>query len=210
MSGSKVKLRYQELRSFTEKNANLGRKAYLLYADRYPFGFLYASPMAYTVAWDGVFDFSKLEEEVFVSLPKHIASEEKALTAEQVKNRDLVSVSFILSTEYGSELVKRVLVKYGEYEQYKKILDEINKISFVRYDIHDAEVTPPFEYSFTAQKSSQLPIVNGELSVKLPKYQSFSEELLKWILDHHTSLEKLEDKIDMGHFVGTISNIVKM
>jgi len=184
---------YKELTDFSKRNAELGRRAYLLDVGTLPFGFLYVSPAIYTIAWNGALDFSQLESEALYNLPMHLSPEKIQLSPEEPKIRSGTEASLVLSGEFD-KLVTYYLGNPTQYAEYRMALQNPGNVSFARHDVYNTWGGPL--YSFTAENPQRVPTSDSELAVKLLKSHPFSINLLDWILARHAQGELLRSELD--------------
>jgi hypothetical protein len=198
-------LRFEELQEFSKKNEELGRKAFLLDVFGERFGFLYINPVAYTLAWSGSIDFGGLHTEALYNLPRLILLQGFEFFFITGIRRIAVTVSFILNND-NSKLEEYHLENVEQWDAYMRALERPRSILFARYDIHTWEPEPSLIYSFTAENSKSVEKDFGELAIKLPKSQQFSELLLEWIIHHHSEKVFFDRMVDRGIFIDTLSN----
>lgn len=185
-----------EVQPFEEAHA--GEEVYLLDVFGVRFGFLYVTRWASTLGWSGTLRFSRLENEVLENLSFLISAEKKW------RARNAINVFFALANKSSIECN---LEKPEDFTKYKYILRQFNQISFVRYDVTNTSIVSPLVYSFTAENPDWLDTKDGELTIKLPKYQPWSANILNWIIEHHSSATFLKNKVDLQEISATLSKL---
>jgi hypothetical protein len=156
-----------------------------------PFGFLYIRPEARTLGWQGAFNFTSLTSEALERLPSYIEPDWTP-----TRTQDSIMVSLI---RQAGELTVYDLRQEEQYNQYQDIVkqpEEIDKISFVRYDVQHPSTPSTLQYSFTAENPRWHPATGNELTILLPRSQSWSSKLLEWVIEHHIEASLLRKRLD--------------
>lgn len=191
-----------EVQPFEEAHAE--EEVYLLDVSGVRFGFLYVTRWASTLGWNGTLRFSKLESEALEHLSSLISAGKKQLVPNELRARNAINVYFAIANESSVECE---LKKPGDFSKYIYVLNKFNQISFVRYDVQDTSVASPLVYSFTAENPDWLATNDGELTIKLPKSQPWSANLLRWVTEHHSAATFLKDKVDLQDTSATLSKL---
>jgi hypothetical protein len=198
----KETIRPTEIQPFEE--AHPGEEVYLLDVAEVRFGFLYVTPWASTLGWNGTFDFSRVEIEVFDELSTRISDGQDRLVPNESRARNATVVYLATSNESS---VDCDLKEPEAFQRYKDELENFSQISFIRYDVQDTSATSPLVYSFTAENPPWVATHESELTIKLPKFQSWSARLLEWVTEHHSANTIIKDKIDLKDFSATLSKL---
>jgi hypothetical protein len=183
MPATQAILRVQEVPGYAQahpKQAN--DKALLIDWDGKPVALLYVTPATYTIAWEGVVAFERLEDEVAGAL--------EALGWVGVRLREdawrgRISAALVIpGPDDSDELVKCRLGVAEEYTRYSNLMDHPLAISFARYDVFDNVAAQSF-FSFIAENAALRQGLESEVALKLSKSQKWTEGLLRWVLAHH-------------------------
>ncbi len=192
MLASPAPIDIHSFEEFSHQYAGQGEQAYLLNVDGQLFLRVYVMPDTYTLAWNGVIDFSKLTGQILYALPRtmHGPGNGSVHTPPAFLPKTIrylikaTTVSLIIS----GQVETYSLVNPLEYRAYKKILrDKSADIRFARFDIRNRALRRDrmFEYTFTASNPDVLGSEASELTILMPKPQTWSSNLIGWILKHH-------------------------
>lgn len=187
----------EEVTKFSSEHPS--EKFYLLNTPEMPFGFFYVSPETCTLGWQGTLNFFSLDQEVLQRLPSYIVPGWIPLATE-----DTAKVSLILQT---NELVQYDLNQEKQYFQYKTTIENPERISFVRYDIQHKSEPSSIQYSFTAENPNWQPTPSSELTILLPRSQRWSDDLVGWVIEHHTAAQYFREQNRSEALLTTITKL---
>src|SRR5260370_6184508 len=163
-----------------------------------PFGFFYVSPDVSTLIWQGVLDFSALDDEALRGLPSLI---DRQFTS--FNQSDTGKVTLILK---ASDLIVFNAFQPVGYDQYiHTIQTAADDISFIRYDVRHVSAPVPLEYSFTAENPRWSETQSSELTILLPNSQPWTEELSGWVIDHHVEARTFRQLLNPINIVETLT-----
>lgn len=172
-----------------------------------PFGYFFVDNSASTLVWNGTVDFSSFLLRALQEIPYQILK--KRLGYSEIA--EATTVSFILSP---NKLVEYELKYPAFMREYERIFEDPSDILFARYDMH-GNLVLPFDYSFTAENPLALNSEQGELAIRLPNPEDWTQTLwtpalLKWII-HHTINPALARQVNWKHgsaMLEYLSNLV--
>jgi hypothetical protein len=207
-------IQFEELKKYSETHADLNWRGYSISIDQEPFTFLFVGPEAYTLAWNGRVDFSKIDDEALLYLPVQLFSE-------PVSSQDEIDVSFIVA-DYRDILTQYSLNDPEELSRYKKDVRIYTQLLFARYDVNWSR---SHSYSFIAQNAERArPAFRirsvdvghfqrvrkdyNELAVKLARGYSISEKLLMWIVERHVD-EKMHWRLTDGMNLTLCADLIR-
>ncbi len=176
-------INYQDLTGRAEEIEEHGAQVFKLEVESLHFGFLYLTPATYTLAWNGLLDFGRVDAEAAGFLYQRLDEQKKSFL-EISHYRFETMVSLIIR----DRLFKYTLNDPNQRNQYREMLRDGGSISFIRYDFIVRE--SPLRFSFTAENPHNTPANDCELAVMLPRSQPISEGLLRWVISHHASFQK--------------------
>ena|GEM_PF-5195801 len=200
---------YQDLTESSEESNEQGIKVFKLEVDDIPFGFLYLTDESYTLAWDGLLDFKRVDDEAqsffYTQLDqlKHSDPQRSFLGLPVKKFTTLISL--IIS----DKLVKYTLREkdQDQIDKFKNLLRQANEISFIRFDF--LLRNPQFKCSFTAENPHSTRYRDCELAVMLPRSQAITRSFLRWVIKRHASSEELrKHEIDLKSSGAELSKLV--
>lgn len=183
---------------FTEAEQECRARAFDLAVDNLPLMFVYATKDSYSVAWDGVLDFSQLDVEALDRLPSKLASFQWSDGRNIV--REAARVSFLV----GSDVIELKLRVPENHLRYQELLEGM-EFSLVRYDIDSDSL----RYSFTAER----PLVErqiGELAVMRPSAEPITPKFLRWVLDRHIAGDQIRAGVSEKHILVTLNSLVQV
>jgi hypothetical protein len=160
------------------------------------FGHLYLSQDTYTLTWDGTLDFKHINDSALFFLYKQLdyikttfdfrEKYKRKFSLEKYKTR----VCFVVSGR-----LKKFHFDYSaEPDDYKKLLDDPDQISFARYDFEFRSM--PFWCSLTADNPQGTSFKDRELAFMVPRSQPITKSLLWWIVKNHVSIRELKLRLD--------------
>lgn len=196
-------LHVQEVPGYVQahpKQAN--DKALLVDWDGRPFALLYVTPTAYTLAWEGVVAFDRLEAEVTGAL-KAFGQADVSLSAPAWRNQ--TSAAFVFQRQDDSDkLMKYRLDRSREFTLYSQAMTDPLAISFVRYDFSENTQSSPF-FSFIAENAALQQGLGNEVALKLPRHHKWTEALLEWVVAHHRQGNLLTQELMQGPSVSALN-----
>lgn len=165
-----------------------------------PFGFFYVSPDVSTLIWQGILNFSELDQEALWNLPPRI---DRFMSFNSFNQSDTGKVTLILEAR---NLVEFNVFQGEQHDQYIRTLQAAaDAISFARYDVRGVSAPVPFEYSFTAENPRWSATQSSELTILLPNSQPWTEALSDWVLDHHVEARTFRQRLNPIDIVETLS-----
>jgi hypothetical protein len=191
-----------EIHEYTRTHPDLPKdRAYVVDWHGAPFGLLYVTPTAYTLAWDGSVSFANLEKEVSRVLE---AVWDHSVNLRDTAWRERTSVALVFPRSKDSdELVKYRLSEPDQQERYADAMKNPSAISFARYDFSENTRSAPF-FSFIANNVALAqPGVDNELALKLSK--SMTERLLMWVIAHHRESARLSQEVEVAASVSILN-----
>lgn len=156
-------------------------RGYSFSIDQEPVANVFVGPEAYTLAWNGSIDFSKIEDQALITLPVRLYSRFVS-----PQDQSIINVSLAISEH--SNIVKYSLSDPIQATRYREDLKSYHRVVFARYDVN-WEHSPA--YSFIAEnpesgvRSRPRTRDYNELAIKLSRTYSLSNAVLEWIFEHH-------------------------
>jgi hypothetical protein len=182
-------------------------KALLVDWDGRPFALLYITPTAYTLAWEGVVAFDRLEAEVTGAL-KAFGQADVSLSTPAWRNR--TSVAFVFQRQDDSdELVKYHLGRSREFTLYSQAMTDPLAISFARYDFSES-IQSGYFFSFIAENPALQPGLGNEVALKLPRHHKWTDALLEWVIMHHRQSNLLTQELMQGPSVSALNQYLEI
>ena len=193
---------YRNLTEPTEEIEEQGAQVYKLDVDNIPLGFLYLTPDSYTLAWNGLLDFRKVDDEARGFFYRQLDEQKKSFFEVSHYNHE-TKVSLIVK----DRLLKYSLNDPEQLREYAELLRRDGAVSFIRYDFLVRE--SPLRFGFTAENPHGTPHDDCELAVMLPRSQPVTRSLLRWIISRHTLSRHLRElDIDLKASGDRLSELV--
>ncbi len=207
MPATQSALRIQEVPGYTQTHpGRADDKALRVEWDGIPLGLLYVTPTAFTLAWEGIVAFDRLEAEVAGSLT---ALGLTGVTFDRAPWRDRTTVAFVFPRKDDSdELVKYHLSESGDYARYSRDMTNSLAIAFARYDLSGVGQPPRAPFSFIAENASLRQGLESEVALKLGRNEKWSEKLLEWVLAHHRRGNLLRKEVALKPSVSVLNQYV--
>src|SRR5713226_8629297 len=101
-----------------------GEEVFLLDVAEVRLGFLYVTPWATTLGWNGIFDFSRAEIEALHELSFHVSGGQDRLVPDEARARNATVVYLAISNESS---VDCDLNKPEEFKQYQDELEDFSR-----------------------------------------------------------------------------------
>lgn len=166
------------------------------------FSYLYLLEDVYTLAWTGSLDFKYLDDTARFFLYKQI-DDLKPTFLNFSYQKYVTQVSLIVADK---------LIKYSyEYsrqpDEYRQILVQPKRIAFARYDFRIG--SSPLSFSFTAENPEATPSGDSEIAVSLPRSRPLTKRLLRWIVGHHRSHNRLNLAVDYHNMPPALTKVIE-
>ncbi len=197
-----------KIADITEHNAENGIEVFSLEVGPVHFGHLYLAQDTYTLTWDGTLDFKHIDDTAHLFLYKQLDYLKSALDFGEKYKRKFslekyrTNVCFIVS----DRLIKFHFDYSEEPEEYKKLLDDPDQISFARYDFQLRSL--PFWCCLTAENPQGTSFRDRELAFLVPRSQPITKSLLWWIVKNHVSIRELKLRLDYHKSEPILSKVI--
>lgn len=175
----------------TRRPEAIGNQAFSLEVAGRPLARFFVMPTGCTLAWDGVVDFSKIDNMALVDLSSRLSVAKWRFSSHYL--HDATKVALLITGE-KDQLLRLTLASIDDYAVYRKALARLS-VTFVRYEV-DLGISS-LRYVFTAENPEFSTRHQPELALMLPKDQFWPMTLLNWILDHHVERQRIKQQIDV-------------
>jgi hypothetical protein len=179
-----------------EDGAENSIEVFSLQVGQIHFAHLYLAQDTYTLAWDGTLDFKHINDTAHFFLYKQLDYLKSTFDFREKYKRKFsiekyrTNVCFIVSGK-----LKKFRFDYSaEPDEYKKLVDDPDQISFARYDFQLRSM--PFWCSLTAENPEGTSFKDRELAFLVPRSQPITKSLLWWIVKNHVSIRELKLRLD--------------
>jgi hypothetical protein len=173
-------LSVEEFPEFAERWLRQNRHAYHADLGEHRLLLFYVTPSTYSIAWPGTVDFSKLLSQILPELSQILRENQNGM--DEILSSQGTGALILAES---NELLRFSLDSLEEGNRLYDVLSHaFDKVAFARFDSGGA-----LKYSFTAANPKYS--VAPELSVRLPRRDIPSSQLLGWIVDHHVDADEV-------------------
>jgi hypothetical protein len=190
--------RVHELRDLSAAFSELDTKVYEVAYPHCEFGLVYATPTTSTLVFDGVIDFSRLEQEALHWLPPMVFGrtldiERDSLFSAIIFTRDGDIVEVEKDDPQGS---------WAGFHSWQRLMLHSETLKAARFDVAlkseaDRFGEASYWYTFTADNPRYEDDNTGEISLQLPASSAWTARLVKWVIDHHARKKQLEGSVEV-------------
>jgi hypothetical protein len=205
---SECGVRVHELQKLSSVFSELDTRVYEVAYPQCEFGLVYATPTTTTLVFDGVIDFSNLEQEALHWLPPMVFGrtldiERDSLFSAIIFRRDGEVVEVEKDDPRGS---------WTGFYSWQRLMLHSETLKSARFDVALKSETDQFGeashwYTFTADNPHYEDDNIGEISLQLPVSSAWTARLVRWIVDHHGRKKQLEDSVEVDEMADILDKV---